>query len=86
MAGHEVELTWTEGESQKSATLSLPDVLTWTLARGATDPLLGWYSPRFGEKQPTWTLVGEGVCSQTGVDTVTTVLQFGHQPDETYIP
>jgi hypothetical protein len=25
--------------------------------------------------------VGEGVCSGTGVDTVTTVLQFGYQPD-----
>ena len=81
MAGHEVGLTWTEGGSEKCATLSLPDVLTWTLARGATDPHLGWYSARFGEKQPTWALVGEGVCSQTGLDTVTTVLQFGYKPD-----
>jgi hypothetical protein len=81
MAGHEVALTWTEGGSERSATLSLPEVLTWTLARGATDPHLGWYSPRFGEKQATWALVGEGVCSQTGVDTLTTVLQFEHQPE-----
>jgi Heparinase II/III-like protein/Heparinase II/III N-terminus len=86
MAGHEVGLTWTEGGSEKCATLSLPEVLTWTLARGATDPHLGWYSARFGEKQPTWALVGEGLCSQTGLDTVTTVLQFGSQPHRGLFP
>jgi hypothetical protein len=86
MAGYEVGLTWTEGGSEKCATLSLPESLTWTLERGATDPHLGWYSPRFGEKQPTWALVGEGVCSRTGLDTVTTVLQFGHQPHPELLP
>ncbi len=57
MAGHEVGLAWSEGESEKYATLSLPEVLTWTLARGATDPHLGWYSPRFGRNNrrgPLW--------------------------------
>jgi len=32
------------------------------MARGETDPLLGWYSERFGEKQPNATLVFE-VCA-----------------------
>jgi hypothetical protein len=86
MAGQEVALAWTEGESEKCATLSLPEVLTWTLARGATDPHLGWYSPRFGENHPTWALVGEGACSQTGLDTVTTVLQFGDPPHREPLP
>ena len=86
MAGTQVALTWTDEGSEKCATLSVPEVLTWTLARGATDPHLGWYSQGFGEKQPTWALVGEGVCSQTGVDTLTTVLQFGYQPNEDPLP
>ena len=71
-----VELTWSEGVSTRSATLSLPDGLSWSLPRGATDPILGWYSSRFGEKQPAWAVVGEGACSGTGSDTFTTVLQF----------
>src|SRR6185437_1378254 len=77
MAGHEVGLTWSEPTSERCATLSLPRDLSWTLTRGATDPPLGWYSAHFGEKRPTWALVGEGVCGGTGVDTLTTVLQFG---------
>jgi hypothetical protein len=43
-----------------SATLSLPDALEWRAVRGALDPVLGWYSPSFGVKQPTTTLVGTG--------------------------
>ena len=76
MLGNEVRLTWTENGSEKCATLALSGDLSWTLARGATDPLLGWYSQRFGEKQPTWALIGEGACTGTGSDTVRTVLQF----------
>ncbi len=77
MTTHEVALTWLEGESEKCATLSLPQGISWTLARGETHPRLGWYSSHFGEIQPTWALVGEGACSRTGTDTMTTVLQFG---------
>ena len=58
-----VELTWSNGTSTTSATLSLPDGLSWSLSRGGTDPVLGWYSPRFGEKQPAWAVIGEGACS-----------------------
>jgi hypothetical protein len=76
MVGHSVDLTWPEGMSSRSATLSLPNGPFWSLSRGATDPILGWYSSRFGEKQPAWAVVGEGACSRTGLDTYTTVLQF----------
>jgi hypothetical protein len=76
IAGNEVGLSWTESGSTKCATLGLSRDVSWTLVRGATDPLFGWYSPRFGEKQPTWALMGEGACTGTGSDTVRTVLQF----------
>jgi hypothetical protein len=76
MVGHSVDLTWSEGMSTRSATLSLPNGPSWSLSRGGTDPILGWYSPRFGEKQPAWAVIGEGACSGTGRDTYTTVLQF----------
>ncbi len=76
MVEHCVELTWSHGTSTRSASLSLPDGPSWTLSRGGTDPILGWYSPRFGEKQPTWAIIGEGVCGRAGGDTYTTVLQF----------
>ena len=36
--GSEVGLSWAEGGSENCATLSLPGGLSWTLARGATDP------------------------------------------------
>ncbi len=77
MAGSEVALSWAESGSESYATLSLPGGLSWALTRGGTDPPLGWYSQRFGEKQPTWALVGEGVCSGTGSDSIRTMLQFG---------
>ena len=44
------------------ATLHLPDRLRWTMHRGEADPPLGWYSDRFGVKEPTTTLLGEGNC------------------------
>jgi hypothetical protein len=52
-------LEWSTG----SATVELPARLTWTAHRGGDDPLLGWYSPRFGRKVPITTLVGTGNLS-----------------------
>ncbi len=76
MTEHAVELAWASGASTRAATLFLPDGLSWSLSRGASDPVLGWYSPRFGKKQPTWAVIGEGTCGRTGTDSYTTVLQF----------
>ncbi len=73
---HSVELSWFDGTCARSATLSLPEGPSWSLSRGATDPILGWYSPSFGTKQPTWAVIGAGTCSGTGLDTLKTVLQF----------
>lgn len=80
MVGRSVDLTWSEGMSTRSATLSLPKGPSWSLSRGATDPILGWYSSRFGERQPVWAVVGEGTCSGSGSDTYVTELQFHSRP------
>jgi len=76
MAERGLELSWTIGTSTRDATLTLPEGLSWSHARGVTDPVLGWYSSRFGERQPAWAVIGEGKCSGTGSDTYTSVLQF----------
>jgi hypothetical protein len=76
MVGQTVDLSWSKGTSTRSASLCIPNDLSWSLTRGQTDPVLGWYSTGFGEKQPAWTVIGEGSCSGLGSDTFTTVLQF----------
>jgi hypothetical protein len=80
MVGHGVELSWSDDSFSRSATLFLPDGPSWSLSRGATDPILGWYSSRFGENQPAWAVIGEGACSGDGIDTYRTVLQFHSSP------
>ena len=49
------------GETVRRSTC--PSGPSWSLSRGESDPVLGWYSSRFGEKEPAWTVVGEGTCS-----------------------
>ena len=44
------------------ARLELPGVLRWSLHRGETDPILGWYSPGLGRRVPAFTLLGRGYC------------------------
>jgi hypothetical protein len=60
LSGNVAELRWSRAGRREWATLSLPPELSWTAHRGETDPILGWYSPRFGAKVPSWTLVGTG--------------------------
>ncbi|WP_202868175.1 heparinase II/III family protein [Kribbella sindirgiensis] len=52
-------LEWPTG----SAMVELPAGLAWTAHRGSDSPLLGWYSPRFGHKVPSTTLIGEGALA-----------------------
>ena len=59
-----------------AATLHLPPALSWSTPRGQTDPILCWYSPAFGQKEPTITLVGSGTVGPEGSELVT-VLRFG---------
>ena len=77
MVGQNAELTWVDGPCTRNATIALPEGVSWSLHRGEGDPVLGWYSPNFGTKQPAWTLVGQGACTGSGRDSYTTVLQFG---------
>jgi hypothetical protein len=73
--GCRVALSWEGADGHLStATLHLPGTLQWSLVRGSIDPALGWYSGGFGQKEPTFTVLGEGVG--TGRDELTTVLQF----------
>ena len=50
-------------EGRLLATLALPAGLTWQGHRGVENPPLGWFSPEFGEKEPSVTLVGTGVLA-----------------------
>jgi hypothetical protein len=70
-----VRLSWRRaGGDEHGAELTLPEGPHWRLARGESDPVLGWYSARFGEKQPTTTIVGEGTGH--GDEELVTVVQF----------
>jgi hypothetical protein len=53
-------LSWAGASGAGEARLQLPDQLNWSAHRGESNPILGWYSPRFGAKVPTTTLVGSG--------------------------
>lgn len=62
LRGHVAALSWpADGSgSRGTATLTLPPGLRWSAHRGEVDPILGWYSARFGEKEPATLLLGCG--------------------------
>jgi hypothetical protein len=69
--GRQARLRWdTPQDSGRRAGLDLPDVLTWSVHRGESDPTSGWYSPAFGHRVPSTTLIGTGVV-QGRADMVT---------------
>ena len=51
---------WPDASTPGAATLELPCQLWWSLHRGETDPILGWYSRGLGQRIPTYTLLGRG--------------------------
>jgi hypothetical protein len=57
----------------RNAVLTLPAHLVWRTHRGESDPVLGWYSPAFGTKEPTTTLVGTGICGVPRLELRTTL-------------
>jgi hypothetical protein len=61
------------GDGTRTAELSLPAELDWTVHRGQTDPPLGWYSPRFGSRIPAGVLVGRGAVGPDSAPLVTTL-------------
>jgi hypothetical protein len=75
LRGARAELDWGSGR----ANLHLPERLTWTAHRGQSKPPLGWFSPSFGVKVPSWTLVGRGETS--GDAHMSTVLQIVESND-----
>jgi hypothetical protein len=64
LEGVVAHLRWMSGHGVQHATLNLPDALSWAAHRGELDPILGWYSPEFGRREPATTLVGIGTCSE----------------------
>ena len=64
LAGDRVALTWPASSGTASAQLDLPRELSWSLHRGETGPILGWYSPGLGQRAPAVTLLGSGQCTR----------------------
>lgn len=62
LAGSDAELRWATASGQGTARLELPSRLSWSLHRGESDPILGWYSPGLGHRVPAFTLLGCGRC------------------------
>jgi hypothetical protein len=54
-------LDWHVGQRSYQALLDLPGELEWSLHRGDTSPIMGWYSKGFGLREPSYSLVGRGV-------------------------
>ena len=58
--GNQAALRWTSAATPAEARLDLPPQLQWSLHRGETDPILGWYSPGLGHRVPAFTVLGCG--------------------------
>jgi hypothetical protein len=74
LESYRAHLTWAGEHGERSATIELSPHLWWARHEGDLDPPLGWYSPSFGVRQPSVTLVGSGLV-QPGAE-VATVLHF----------
>ena len=44
--------------------LSLPNTLSWKVERGSDTPGPGWFSPSFDAKNPTISLIGQGMLAE----------------------
>ncbi len=66
-------LTWIRDGEGRSATLDLPEQLSWRAHHGEERPPLRWSSAGFGRKEPTTTLVGTGFAD--GAEGLTTGAQ-----------
>ena len=60
--GSGATLTWPQTAKPGSVRMELPVALRWSLHRGETSPMLGWYSPGLGRRVPSFTLLGAGRC------------------------
>ncbi len=78
--GARARLSWPVAGEPRTAVMTLPAELDWTVHRGELDPPLGWYSPGFGRRVPSSSLVGRGPAS--GASRLVTRLAFDHGQDE----
>jgi hypothetical protein len=53
-------LDWPAASTPGTARLELPSTLRWTLHRGETEPILGWYAPGLGRRVAAFSLIGSG--------------------------
>jgi hypothetical protein len=53
-------LNWPAAATRGAARLELPPALRWTLHRGETEPILGWYAPGLGRRVASFSLLGSG--------------------------
>ena len=60
LTGFDAFLSWPGASTPGTARLELPRQLQWSLHRGETDPILGWYSCGLGRLTPAFTLIGRG--------------------------
>jgi hypothetical protein len=67
-------LSWADAPARGAARLDLPQSLRWSLHRGETEPILGWYSSGLSRRTPAFTLIGRGHC--TPDEPLATRLQF----------
>jgi hypothetical protein len=67
-------LAWPSASTPGAARLELSPGLRWSLHRGETDPILGWYAPGLGRRVPTFSLLGSG--RSTPGAPLTTRLEF----------
>jgi hypothetical protein len=63
LEGAQAVLSWQVGSDTRRGTLFLPAGLEWTHHRAEVDPVVGWYSPRFADRVPATSLIGDGAVS-----------------------
>jgi hypothetical protein len=63
LEGAQAVLSWQVGSDTRRGTVFLPAGLEWTHHRAEVDPVVGWYSPRFADRVPATSLIGDGAVS-----------------------
>ncbi len=63
--GAQARLSWQVGRDRRQGRLVLPEGLAWIVHRADANGAVGWYSPRFGVRVPSTSLVGRGLASSS---------------------
>ena len=63
--GAQARLSWQVGRDRRQGRLVLPEGLAWSVHRAGANGAVGWYSPRFGVRVPSTSLVGRGLASSS---------------------